>query len=462
MQIFGLTITRTKAAAPANLTTVSERGGWWRVIGESFPGAWQRNIEIAVDDVLSYAPVFACATLIAADIGKLRIKLVEQDDHGVWFETSNTAHSPVLRKPNHYQTRIAFINQWLVSKLVHGKTYVLKQRDQRGVVDALYVLDPTRVWPLVAPNGDVYYKLGTDPLAQVEEDEGLVVPARELIHDVYATLWHPLIGVSPILACGLAATQGQRIQTNSTYLFANGSQPGGILTAPGTISDATAARLKTYWEENFNGQNAGKVAVVSDGLKYEPMAVNPVDAQLIEQLKWTAEQIAMAFRVPYHMVGGPLPNYNNIEALNQQYYSQCLQAHIESIELLLDEGLELGVNASGRQLGTEFELDDLFRLDAVNRVTAAKQAITAGLSPNEVRWKYFDLGPVPGGDSPLVQQQNFSLEAINRRDTSGDPFGTTPAPPPADEADAEDELEDSLAVKQLGDLLRPRAYEATP
>jgi hypothetical protein len=52
------------------------------------------------------------------------------------------------------------------------------------------------------------------------------------------------------------------------------------------------------------------------------------------------------------MVGiGQPPTYNNIEALNQAYYSQCLQSLIESIELLLDEGLELP-----KPLGTEFEL----------------------------------------------------------------------------------------------------------
>ena len=40
-----------------------------------------------------------------------------------------------------------------------GNTYVLKQRDERGVVVALYVLDPTKVTLLVAPDGAVYYQL---------------------------------------------------------------------------------------------------------------------------------------------------------------------------------------------------------------------------------------------------------------------------------------------------------------
>lgn len=50
-------------------------------------------------------------------------------------------------------------------------------------------------------------------------------------------------------ACGLAAIQGLRIQTNSARFFAQGASLGGVLTAPGAISDETAKRLKAYWEE---------------------------------------------------------------------------------------------------------------------------------------------------------------------------------------------------------------------
>ena len=81
------------------------------------------------------------------------------------------------------------------------------------------------------------------------------------------------------------------------------------------------------------------------------------------------------------MVGvGAAPTYNNIEALNQEYYSQCLQAHIESIELLLDEGLELP-----KPYGTEFDLDRLLRMDSKTKAEAARQAIQSGVLPNEIR-----------------------------------------------------------------------------
>jgi HK97 family phage portal protein len=400
--------------------------GWFRIL-ESFSGAWQSNVEVDFDSVLANHAVYACTTLIASDIAKLRVKLVEQDGDGIWSEMKNPAYSPVLRKPNHFQTRIQFWECWILSKLMRGNAYILKQRDNRGVVVSLYVLDPTRTTPLVADDGSVFYEISGDNLSRVPQ--AIVVPAREIIHDRFNCLFHPLVGMSPIYAGGLAATQGLRIQNSSAWFFGNKSMPGGILTAPGAITNDTAARLKTHWDTNYSGENSGKVAVLGDGLKFEAIAITAHDSQLIEQLKWSAEIICSTFHVPPYKIGvGPMPAYNNIQALNIEYYSQALQIHIEGAELCLDEGL--GV-AEG--LGTEFDLDGLLRMDSITQMTSLREAVGAAvMAPNEAR-KKIDLKPVKGGEAPLSQQQNYSLEALAKRDAKDDPFATekieTPAPP---------------------------------
>jgi HK97 family phage portal protein len=243
----------------------------------------------------------------------------------------------------------------------------------------------------------------------------------------------------------LAATQGLKIQGNSTKLFTNMSRPAGILTAPGNIADTTAARLKTTWETNYGGDNYGKTAVLGDGLTYVPVATNAVDNQLIEQLRWTSEDVCRAFGVPAYKVGvGPMPAYNNIEALNTQYYSETLQELIECIELLLDEGMELP-----KQYGTEFDLDGLLRMDSMTYTQVLKEQIGSGLlAPDEGRAK-LGYGPVPGGEYPYLQQQNYSLEALAKRDASTDPFGTAkPEPEPEPEED-DDEDETTEEERQL-------------
>jgi HK97 family phage portal protein len=409
-------------------------GGWVTTVREPYVGAWQLNADIKTETALSYSAVYACVSLIASDIGKLTLRLVEDDGNGIWAPTTNPAYSPVLRKPNRYQTIVKFVEGWITSKLVHGNTYVLKQRDARGVVTALYVLDPDRVQPLVAPDGAVYYRLGKVEAGRPEQLAGIdadgdppVVPASEMIHDLMIALFHPLVGVSPLYACGVSALQGQTIQNNSNRFFQQGSNLAGILIAPGPITDEQAARLKKRWDERYSGpENVGRVAVMGDNLKYEPLTMTAVDAQLIDQLKWTADTICSTYHVPPYMVGiGPPPPYANIEPLVQLYYAACLQSLLKSFEHCLNEGLELAPT-----LRTRFDLTDLILMDAATRTKAAHDAINAGaLSPNEARRLYFGLGPVPGGASPYLQHQYYSLDALNARDDPADP----PTPPDEDD-----------------------------
>jgi HK97 family phage portal protein len=434
VEIFGLSIERRQKAGDM-ITSVpptvilGPARGWWPVIRESFAGAWQRSATVPLQDAATHPTFWSCLTLIASDIAKLRPKLIQEDQKtGICTEVTNTAFSPVLAKPNHYQNRIQFYTYWLLSKLSRGNAYALKQRNHRGGpnrgnVEALYVLDPMRVQPMVAPNGDVFYALQQDQLSQITE-ASVIVPASEIIHDLMFPLYHPLVGLSPIYACASSVMHGQKVIQNMTNLFANGSMLGGILTTAKTISEAAATRIQKHWEENYSGEaNAGRVAVLGDDLKFDkPPVMSAVDAQLIEQLKWDDEKICATFHVPPYMVGvGAMPTYNNIEALNQQYYSQCLQVLIESLELCLNEGLEL----SGG-LGVEMDLEGLLRMDSAAAMKFATDGVKGMVfTPNEARAR-FNKKPLKGGDTAYGQEQDHSLEWLSKRDA--EPIAPKPSP----------------------------------
>jgi HK97 family phage portal protein len=440
MRLFGYEISRARPA-PA-LAPASGGRGWFPIVREPYLGAWQQNAELTLPTALANPIVYACVTLIATDIGKLALRLVAKDDDGIWHETTNPAYSPVLRKPNRYQTIVKFVEQWMISKLTAGNTYVLKQRDERGVVSALYVLDPAKVTPLVAPDGAVYYQLATHDMPAVDASgPPVIAPAREIIHDKYATLFHPLIGVPPLYAGGLAAQQGQTMAVQAELFFRTGSKPGGILTAPGPIGKDTAERAKKDFEEKFSGPNIGRIAVLGDGLKYEGLAVNAAESQLMDQFQWTAQQICTCFHVPPALLdlGESAKLTTELEALLQKYHSQCIQSLLINFETVLDDGLELKP-----PYGTEFDIDDLIWMVTATKVQAAKDAIGAGaLSPDEARRKYFGVGKVTGGSTPYMQQQNFSLAALAERDADAPFSKPDPAPPavvaatPSDDEDEE-------------------------
>jgi len=466
MRLFGFDIVRSKKidATAANLMPLDTTGnrGWWRIwplVRESFPGAWQQNI-VATDDlnVLAQATLFACVTLIGGDIAKMRWFLEERDSNGIWVETEAPAFSPLLRKPNRYQSRIKFAMYWIISKLRTGNTYVLKERNDRNTISALYILDPSRVTPLVAEDGSVYYQLQRDPLSTLVDD-ALVVPASEIIHDIMYPLYHPLVGVGPVAAAGLTAIQGLKIQKNSTAFFANGAILSGFLSAPGAISKETADRLAKYFNENFSGENAGKVAVGGDGLKFEPFTMKAIDAQLIEQLKWTAAQVPVPFHIPAYKVGAePPPAYNNIEALEQGYYAQALQEPTESLKCALTEGLELP-----SKYRVNVDLDDLLRMDTATMIdTLAKGVQGALFSPNDAR-KRINYPPVAGGETPYLQEQNWPLELLAERELPTrpptPPAPMPPQPPPAAPPSAEREIP-LEAVSDVTDSLVRKALAA--
>jgi phage portal protein BeeE len=163
-------------------------------------------------------------------------------------------------------------------------------------------------------------------------------------------------------------------------------------------------------------------------MKFESLKnMTAVDSQLIDQLKWSDEKICSTLHVPPYMVGvGAVPTYNNIEALNQQYYSQCLHVLIASMELCREEGI--GVLEAGYEI--DFNLDELIRMDSATKMKTVTDGVRGGIyTPNEGR-KIFNRKPLKGGDTVYLQEQDHSLTWLSERDAQG------PAPLPVPAAPA--------------------------
>lgn len=457
MKLFGLSITREKA-----LESVGGgfRSGWRSLIREPFTGAWQRNREEKRGDMVTYPTLYACLMRISTDIGKLPYSLRTRAPGGVWTEVANSAYDPVLRKPNGYQTPGQFRESWLLSKLTQGNTYVLKRRDNRGVVVDIYVLDPERVMPMVADSGAVFYQLQTDKLNSLPDDypaDHLIVPASEIIHDRCMTVHHPLIGVPPLAAAYWPALKNMKIMRNATDFFANNAQPGGLLTAPAGMTEADAELVKNYWTEQFavGGAQYGKIAVIGADMKFTPFAMKSIDSQMIEQMRYGDEQICQPFGIPPFKVGiGTLPSGLGVDGLNQLYYADALQTHIEHMEALLDEGLGIS-----RPLGVELDLDPLLRMDEAKRADVETKLVQGKIkTPDEGRAR-FNLAPTGGGDTLWGQNQDYPLGVLANR-MEWDQAMQPPAPPPAPAPEPEPEEED-LSPEQRAYLMTrvKAAYE---
>lgn len=447
-------------AIPVNLQTTTQAvSNWWSTIHEPFTGAWQMNVtEESRQTLLKFPAIFCCVTGISRDISKMPLKLMKEDDSGIWTEVkSGSPFLPVLRKPNHFQIPLEFIDSWVVSLLIHGNAYALKERDQRGIVTRLYLLEPTRVVPLVANDGAIYYELKTDYLSGVNEDflqdltdryGRFAIPAEEIIHDKMTPLWHQLVGVSPLYAAALAGTMGRRIQDDSTQFFANSALPGGIITGPARISDPAALRLKNAFEANFGGANRGKIAVLGDNLTFTPMRQTADNSQLVEQYKNVIEDVARAFHFPMWKLGGPMPPYTHPDVAQTQYYQDCLHPVVQSIEEHLRDGLSLP-----QDYAVWFDEEELMRMD-IGALYESNNKANGWMETNEQRFRA-NLRPTDGGDAVYKQKQEHSLSALAERDKRPDPFAdkstpesATAAPP---ETPTDEPPEDERSVRDLID-----------
>jgi HK97 family phage portal protein len=301
------------------------------------------------------------------------------------------------------------------------------------------------VQPLVSDDGQVFYRLSQDNLSAITESD-VIVPAREIIHDRFNPLFHPLVGISPLYANALLATKATNLDQAAAMLAANGIRPGGLITFPANIPPEEAARIKETWGAQYSGpKGASRLAVLGNNAKFEALAMTSVDAQVVEQLKYTAEMVCSAYHVPAFMIGvGAEPAAGGVQDRTLRYYTQCIQKHFEDIEACLDDGLGM----DGVTIGTEFDTDNLLRLDSVSQIAMLKDGVSAAIySPNEARARApASLPPVKGGETPFLQQQNWPISQLAER-APPDAKPAEQLPPPQDSA-ANDNLQNELEANK--------------
>lgn len=418
---FGRKVTESMSPVSSAWTSLSLAVGDW------VSGAWATGTpEPDADDArsaLNVALVYDCIRRIASDIAKMSPGVRRLDpDTGVWVRAGHQTFDRLLARPNHYQTWFQFMMSWLTCRLVAGNVYVLKLYNNLGQAGELVVLDPSKVTPMVTESGRVFYQVSHEPLALVTED--LVVSAEDLIHDRYMPLGHPLIGTAPLDRALSGATARGGILDNAGDLSSHASVPPGILTTPEGISDEEADQLADRWRKIPKG----RIAVIDAAYKFEPLAAKYVDSQSKELAELSGQDICAAFGVPPWKMGIGVRPTGDPEALQIIYYQDCLQWQVEEIEQALDYGLQVAA-------GLYIELDSacLMKLDSSTRANVQKLLVGAGImAPNEARLAW-ELGPVNGGATPYLQQQNYSLDALYKRDQaapapSSATGGSSPAP----------------------------------
>jgi HK97 family phage portal protein len=377
--------------------------------------------------LLTFPAVYTSIDTISSDIARLPMRHYKIDERGQRVEVENSAPLRVLQKPNGYQTRFDMMKQFIASQLYRGNGYLYAMRNRRYEIDELHVLFPDRVWPFRSGT-EVFYNVAADPLTDIET--GRMLTTRECLHHRMLTLADPLVGITPLMAAALSTSAGLAILGQSERFFNQMARPSGVLTTAGKLDPQKAQAIKDRWAAVYKGpSNAGDVAVLEEGLEWKSLALTAVDAQLIEQLRYTVEDVARVYRLPIFMLGDLTKvSYNSSEQLVRIYYSGCLVAHMVAIE----DRFSAFFGMNDRTEWLEFDTDYLFRTEMLARVEALAKSVQGGLrTPNEAR-SVEGLNPISGGDVIFMQQQMVPVDVLaSRADLSAKPPGSSPIPQPA-------------------------------
>jgi HK97 family phage portal protein len=447
MQILGLHVPFTsrqdaaprKRKDPLTLDAVT-KGGTWISIFDHRPGAWQQHDALASDTEVqsgtNTAIVYACLRRIAGDIGKMGA-IIKRLKDGIWTEGEHQVWSRLIRRPNRFQTWGLFVKSWIYSLLLEGNAYIVKLYDGQGLAE-LVVLDPTLVTPHVNPDtGEIFYHVNQDHLARISAE--YYVAAVDMIHHPYMPLGHPLIGTAPLARALTASRAREGIVANSAQLTSNGSVPPLVITVPEGTPEPQMKRIA----DNWRAMPKHRAAVVDAAIKVDQLLAKYVDAQAAEIAELSGVDICAAFDVPPWKVGLEPPPAGDIEPRQIAYYQDSLQWIVEDMEELLDHGLGLPLDTA-----LEFDETALLRMDSKTRAEVDAILVKGIKTPNEAR-RGWDLAKVTGGDAVYLQQQNYSLEALHKRDQAApapsSPGSPSPQGPNRPGPDDEDQPEETSA-----------------
>jgi HK97 family phage portal protein len=153
-----------------------------------------------------------------------------------------------------------------------------------------------------------------------------------------------------------------------------------VLTSDQRIDQADADRLKARWLQKHKGKR--DIAVLGSGARFQPITINPDEAQFIQTQKFSVATICRFYGVPPEMMAGETAGheaYTSPEMRGTDFLTFTLRPWLARIERAVSGLLPSTQTA-------KFNAGGFVRATLRDRYEAHRIAIEAGfLTVNEVR-----------------------------------------------------------------------------
>lgn len=320
---------------------------------------------VTTSDALSLASVYRSVSIIATAMKQLGIHAYRDD--------IKVTPTPLwIRQPDAKVTREVWMEQTVNSLALSGNAYWLISRNQRGETVNLEVLNPFDMMIQTDDYGNALYYLyrGT-----------VKYSLNDIQHLALMRVPGNVYGLGPIQAAQKELLNARDTRDYASVWMTDSGVPNGVLKSDQMLSPDQAAAAKDAWNLTAGAKNG--VAVLGNGLSYQPMYLNPRDAQFIEVQGWNVQQVGRLFGIPANMlmasVDGNSMTYTNMEQEQMAFVRYTLSQYIVEIESALS-------HLASRGTEVKMNVDSLLRSDTLTRYQAHQIAIASGwMTIDEVR-----------------------------------------------------------------------------
>lgn len=375
------------------------------------------GLTISSSTAMSISTVHACVTIRSKDVARCRPRLLEEGSARSVKPITDHPVAKLLVRPNRVQTWTEFARQMNAAYLLRGNAYAVILRNGRGEPTALIPINPDGVTVLEAVDGSLFYQVTRFGLFQMAalRDLPMAIPEEDVFH-LRGLTFNMLVGLSLISIARDSFGVAMGLEQQAARFMANGARPSGVLQTDKLLSEPTAKRLRDQWESLRSGiQNAGKTAILEEGLKWQPMQLSSVDLEFIAQREFSISDIARWFDVPLYKLGvkGEMARIKFDDA-DQAYVNTTIMPDLD----VWEEKFVQKFNLDEEGLTADFDERRLLRAAESTRVNTQRLKIMSGISTqNECRAENGDP-PLAGGD--------VLLTPVNLASVGSDMSGTAP------------------------------------
>lgn len=373
-------------------------------------GAAASGKNVTEETAIQISTVYACVRVLAETIASLPLNVYESDGKGGSRIAENHPLEYLLHDaPNEEMTSFIWREQMMTQILLRGNSYSQIVRSGKTAILSIYPLLSSNMTVDRDDSGALTYKY------QMADENTITLSPSEVLH-IPGMGFDGIMGYSPIALMKTTLGLTLAAEEYGSKVFGNGATPAGVLTHPNRLKDPE--KLRNAWNAAYGGSaNAGKIAILEEGMKFERISMPNSEAQFLETRKFQVSEICRIYRVPPHMVGDlEHATFSNIEHQSISFAVHTIRPWLVRIEQSMNKAL-FSENERGKYF-VKFNMDGLMRGDYKSRMEGYAIARQNGwMSADDIRGleNLNPIGAAKGGEEYLVNGNMIPIKQAGQQ-----------------------------------------------